>query len=77
MPLILSNHAPKRQNIEGQHHSLLAKDQVLTDSVLPKAIGTRILQITLGSVKDHVMTLRAYTQQQMGRPLITSLRKSP
>lgn len=56
MPLILSNHAPKRKNIEGQHHSLLAKDLVLTDLVLPEARRTRILNTTLGTGKAHMMS---------------------
>lgn len=54
--LILSNHAPKRKNIEGQHHSLLAKDLGFIDLVLPEARGTRILNTTLGTGKVHMMS---------------------
>ena len=56
MSLILSNHAPKRKNIEGQHHSLLEEDLVLIDLVLSEARGTTILNTTLGTGKVHMMS---------------------
>lgn len=56
MPLILSNHAPKRKTTEGQHRFLLAKDLVLIDLVLPEARGTRILNTTLDTGKVHMMS---------------------
>lgn len=56
MPLVLSNHAPKQKNIEGQHHSLLVKGLVLIDLVFPEARGTRIFNTTLDSGKVHMMS---------------------
>lgn len=52
MPLFLT----KRKYIEGQHHSLLAKDLVLIGLVLPEAKGTKILKTTLGTGKVHRMS---------------------
>jgi len=56
LPLILSNHAPKSKNIEGQRHSLLAKDLVLIDLVLPEARGTRVFKTTLGTGTVHTIS---------------------
>lgn len=46
----------KRENTEGQHHSLLAKDLALISLVLPEAKGTKILKTTLGTGKVHRMS---------------------